>query len=146
MGMMANIVCKTVGVAGMSAVLYDAYSLGSENSQRNMQKVNADHFEKVVADTRSLSSESAMSGAMQKKVADFRMNNPLISMFGTASGFVSGALNSLADNIVPAACASIALAAKGTLAKIGAWGTVGYGIYTILKEGFGVSKKSPIDD
>ena len=61
MGMMANIVCKTVGIAGMSAVLYDAYSLGSKNSKRNMQKVNADHFEKVIADTRTLSSESAVS-------------------------------------------------------------------------------------
>ena len=74
MGMMANIACKTVGIAGMSAVLYDAYSLGSKNSKRNMQKVNADHFEKVIADTRTLSSESAVSGAMQKKVAD-TLNN-----------------------------------------------------------------------
>lgn len=146
MGMMANIVCKTVGIAGMSAVLYDAYSLGSKNSKRNMQKVNANHFEKVIADTRTLSSESAVSGAMQKKVADFRMNNPLISIFGTVSGFVSGALNSLGDNIIPAACASIALAAKGTLAKVGAWGTAGYGIYTVLKEGFGATKKSPMDE
>ena len=146
MGMMANIVCKTVGVAGMSAVLYDAYSLGKQNSQRNLQKVNADHFEKVIADTRTMSSESAMTGAMQKKIANFRMNNPLISAFGSVGGFISGALNSLGDNIIPTAFASIALATKGKLSKLGAFGTIGYGIYTVLKEGFGVSKQSPLDN
>ncbi len=146
MGTIANIACKTVGVAGMSAVLYDAYSLGKQNSQRNLQKVNADHFEKVIADTRTMSSESAMTGAMQKKIANFRMNNPLISAFGSVGGFISGALNSLGDNIIPTAFASIALATKGKLSKLGAFGTIGYGIYTVLKEGFGVSKQSPLDN
>ena len=146
MGTIANIACKTVGVAGMSAVLYDAYSLGKQNSKRNLQKVNADHFEKVIADTRTMSSESAMTGAMQKKIANFRMNNPLISAFGSVGGFISGALNSLGDNIIPTAFASIALATKGKLSKLGAFGTIGYGIYTVLKEGFGVSKQSPLDN
>ncbi len=146
MGTIANIACKTIGVAGMSAVLYDAYSLGKQNSQRNLQKVNADHFEKVIADTRTMSSESAMTGAMQKKIANFRMNNPLISAFGSVGGFISGALNSLGDNIIPTAFASIALATKGKLSKLGAFGTIGYGIYTVLKEGFGVSKQSPLDN
>lgn len=146
MGTIANIACKTVGIAGMSAVLYDAYSLGKQNSQRNLQKVNADHFEKVIADTRTMSSESAMTGAMQKKIANFRMNNPLISAFGSVGGFISGALNSLGDNIIPTAFASIALATKGKLSKLGAFGTIGYGIYTVLKEGFGVSKQSPLDN
>ena len=146
MGTIANIACKTVGVAGMSAVLYDAYSLGKQNSQRNLQKVNADHFEKVIADTRTMSSESAMTGAMQKKIANFRMNNPLISAFGSVGGFIGGALNSLGDNIIPTTFASIALATKGKLSKLGAFGTIGYGIYTVLKEGFGVSKQSPLDN
>lgn len=146
MGTIANIACKTVGVAGMSAVLYDAYSLGKQNSKRNLQKVNADHFEKVIADTRTMSSESAMTGAMQKKIANFRMNNPLISAFGSVGGFISGALNSLGDNIIPTTFASIALATKGKLSKLGAFGTIGYGIYTVLKEGFGVSKQSPLDN
>lgn len=146
MGTIANIACKTVGVAGMSAVLYDAYSLGKQNSKRNLQKVNADHFEKVIADTRTMSSESAMTGAMQKKIANFRMNNPLISAFGSVGGFISGALNSLGENIIPTTFASIALATKGKLSKLGAFGTIGYGIYTVLKEGFGVSKQSPLDN
>ena len=146
MGTIANIACKTVGVAGMSAVLYDAYSLGKQNSKRNLQKVNADHFEKVIADTRTMSSESAMTGAMQKKIANFRMNNPLISAFGSVGGFISGALNSLGDNIIPTTFASIALATKGKLSKLGAFGAIGYGIYTVLKEGFGVSKQSPLDN
>lgn len=146
MNMMGNILCKTVGIAGMSAVVYDAYSRGKANSSRNTQAADADHFEKIIADTRSCSTESAMTSAMQNKVRDLRMNNPLVSMFGSIQGFISGALNSLGDNIIPTTFASIALAAKGKISKLGAWGTIGYGIFTVLREGFGVTKKTPMDN
>lgn len=31
MGIVSTIVCKTAGIAGMSAVVYDAYSVGRAN-------------------------------------------------------------------------------------------------------------------
>ena len=34
---------------------------------------------------------------------------------------------------------------RGTASKVGAWGVAGYALYTVLKEGFGFSKKSPMD-
>ena len=145
MGTLAKIVCKGVGVAGMSAVLYDAFTVAKKNSTRVSMMSDADHFERVHADTRTLTSESYVNNAIQKKVADFRNNNSLISIAGNIKGFVSGFFNSLGDNIVPTALASLALAAKGVFAKIGAWGLAGYGLYVVAKEGFGLSKKSPMD-
>lgn len=145
MGIMANIVCKTAGVAGISAVLYDAYSVAKVNSRRVSENDEANRYLKIHADTRTLSTESYINNAIQKKVTDWRMNSPFNSAAGSLKGFVSGFLNSLADNIVPATCASIALATKGTTAKIGAWGLALYGIYTVAKEGFGFTKKSPMD-
>ena len=47
MGTVSNIICKTVGIAGMSAVAYDAYSVAKKNSARVSQMETADHFEKV---------------------------------------------------------------------------------------------------
>ncbi len=144
MGIMANIVCKTAGVAGMSAVLYDAYSLGKANSKRVSEDAEADRFIKIHAETRTLSTESPIKNAMQKRVAKWRADMPFMSTLYSIKGFTGGLLDSLADNIVPAACASIALAAKGTFAKIGAIGLAGYGVYQVAKEGFGFTKKTPM--
>lgn len=145
MGMMANIVCKTAGVAGMSAILYDAYSVGKIESKRVSEDMEAEHYLKIHESTRTLSTESEVQNAIQKKVADFRMNTPFISAAGSVKGFAKGFFDSLGENIIPAACASVALAAKGVAAKIGAWGLAAYGLYIVAKEGFGFTKKSPMD-
>lgn len=145
MGIVSNIVCKGIGVAGMSAILYDAYQVGKSHSKRTSQQLTADHFEKVIANTRTNSSESPVSCAMQKKISNFRMSNPIISSVGNITGAVSGFLGSLGENIIPAITTSTALAGKGKWAKAGAWGTVGYALYIIAREGFGFTKKTPMD-
>lgn len=141
-----KIVCKTVGVAGMSAALYDAYSVAKAQSARTSQKNQADFFERVTADTRTTANESPMAGAMQKKVANMRMNNPLVSATGSVKGAISGFFSSLGDNLIPVGFASLALAGKGFWAKLGAWGTVGSALLIIAREGFGFTKKSPMDN
>ena len=138
-----KIVCKTVGIAGMSAVLYDAYSVAKLNSSRKSDVENADYFEKVYSDTRSTDTESPLQASMQKKVADIRMKNTLVPILSRIKGFISGGLNSLADNIIPVTFASLALAGKGIAAKIGAWGVGLYGAFIVLKEGFGLGKNNP---
>ena len=145
MGMVSNIVCKTVGIAGMSAVLYDSYSVAKKNAGRVSQMENADHFEKVHTSTRTLSGESSVNRAMQKKVAEMRMDNPLFSIMGNIKGFTKGFLNTLGNNLIQVAFSALALATKGTMSKIGAWGVAGYGVFTVLKEGFGLGKNTPVD-
>lgn len=145
MKIVPKIICKTVGIAGMSAVIYDAYTLGNRNSQRTKLMVNADHFEKVHYSTRNLTNESALNRGIQKKVANLRMENPLFSVYGSAKGFIKGFLDSLGNNIIPVTFAALALAGKNTVSKIGAIGVAGYGLFTILHEGFGVGKSTPID-
>lgn len=145
MGTFSNIVCKTVGVAGMSAVLYDAYSLARADSKRQSQVVTADYFQKVHADTRTLSNESQVDNAVQKGIRDFRIDNSIVPVYGNVKGFVTGFLKSLGNNIVPVSFASLALATKGTLSKVGAWGVAAYGLYKVAKEGFGIGKISPMD-
>jgi len=142
---LGRIVCKTAGIAGMSAVLYDAYSVGSANTKRYSQKIEADHFEKVHAETRTLENESRVGQALQGKVAKFRSNNPLVSLYGKIAGFASGFFSSLGDNLIPTAFASLALAGKGFWAKAGAWGLAASGVYIIAKEGFGFGKHTSAD-
>lgn len=145
MGTVSNIVCKTVGVAGMSAILYDAYSVATKNAGRVSQMENADHFEKVHSSTRTLSGESSVNRAMQKKIAEMRMDNPLFSIMGNVKGFAKGFLNTLGNNLLAVGFSSLALATKGTMSKIGAWGVAGCALFTVAKEGFGLGKNTPVD-
>jgi len=142
----ANIVCKTVGIAGLSAVTYDAYAMAKHHSSAQSAEMTADIFEKTIAAERSNSSASHLTGAMQKKVADLRMKNPIVPIFGKFKGFVEGFISSLGDNIIPVTCSAIALGAKGTIQKAGAWGLAIFGAYTVAKEGFGLGKTAPVDE
>ena len=142
----ANIVCKTAGIAGLSAITYDAYAMAKHHSNATSAEVSADIFEKAVAAQRSNSTASYLTGAMQNKVADFRMKNPVVPLFGKIRGFIEGFFSSLADNIIPTTLSAIALGTKGKTQKAGGWGLVIYGIYQLAKEGFGLGKTAPVDD
>ena len=145
MGTLANVVCKAVGIAGMGAVLYDAYTLGSIKSSRGAAKATANHLTDVVAAQRTATTDSYVSSAIQNKVSDLRMSNPLVPLWGRVQSFVNGTLDSLGNNIIPVICSTLALLTKGFTSKLGAWGLVGCGVYTIAKEGFGIGKHSPMD-
>lgn len=142
----ANIVCKTVGIAGLTAVTYDAYAMAQHHSSAASAELSADTFEKVVAAERSNSNASHLTGTMQKKVADFRMKNPIVPLFGKVKGFIEGFFSSMADNIIPTTLSAIALGTKGKLQKAGAWGVAIYGAYLLAKEGFGLGKTAPVDE
>lgn len=143
MSTISTILCKTVGIAGASAVIYDAYTVGKASSKRISDITNADYYEKIHTTRRSLTNESHVSNAIQNKVTDMRYNNPIIPLWGKTKGFIYGVITSLGDNILPTTLATLAIATKGIFSKIGAWGLVGYGVYTALKEAFGIGKISP---
>ena len=142
----ANIVCKTAGIVGLSAVTYDAYAMAKHHSNAASAEISADIFEKAVAAQRSTSTASYLTGAMQNKVADFRMKNPIVPIFGKFRGFIEGFISSLADNIIPTTLSALAIGTKGKIQKAGGWGLAIYGIYQLAKEGFGLGKTSPVDE
>ena len=141
----ANIVCKTVGVAGMSLAVYDAYAMAQHHSMAGSLETSADVYEKAVAAERSNTSASHVTSAMQSKIANLRMNNPIVPIIGKAKGFVTGFISSLGDNIMPITLSALAIATKGFVQKCGAWGLGIYGVYQVAKEGFGLGKSTAVD-
>ena len=141
----ANIVCKAAGISGLSIAAYDAYAMAKHHADASTASTSADTFESVIAAQRSNSSASAFTNAMQEKVGDLRMKNPLVPLFGKIKGFGEGFLSSLGDNIIPIALSSVAIGTKGFIQKAGAYGLGIYGVYLLAKEGFGLGKTSPID-
>ena len=142
----SNIVCKTVGIAGMSAVIYDAYAMAQHHSAAGAFETSADVYEKAVAAERSNANASHITGLMQRKIANLRMNNPVVPIFGKLKGFVAGFISSLGENIIPIVLSTATLATKGTMQKAGAWGLGIYGLYQVAKEGFGLGKSSAVDE
>ena len=142
MSVLSTVLCKTAGIAGASAVIYDAYSVGKANSKRVADYTNADYFEKIHTTKRTLTNESPVSNALQNKITNMRYDNPIVPIYGKTKGFIFGMLTSLGNNLLPASLATLALSTKGIFAKIGAWGVLACGISTILKEGFGINKQS----
>ncbi|MBR1776515.1 hypothetical protein IJ750_05535 [bacterium] len=146
MNLAGKIICKTAGVAGVSAVLYDAYATGRHHAMSGGQMQNADTFQYIISAKRTTSDESPVTGALQDKLSDLRMNNPIIPAYGKTKGFIKGTFSSLGNNLVPIIFSSMALAGKNAWAKVGAWGLAAYGLYTVLKEGFGIGKNTPVDN
>lgn len=142
---MANILYKTVGIAGMSAVIYDTCATAKRYSSVEAERFSSDVYESTIAARHSNTNASYVTGAMQDKISNLRTNNPIIPFLGKIKGSVAGTLNGLADNIIPIALSSMALAGKGFMQKTGAWGLGIYGIYQIAREGFGIGKTTPID-
>ena len=140
-----NIVCKTVGITAMSAVLYDSAKIGKAVSINSTNARQADAYESIEASRRTTSNVSPVTNMVQNKVAQLRMNNPIRPAIQRAKGYVKGFLLGLGTNIIPVSLASMAIAGKGAFAKIGAWGCAIYGLLTVLKESFGVGKSSPVD-
>ena len=146
MANISNIVCKTVGIAGMSAAIYDAYGMAHHHSASGALESSADVYEKAVAAERSNANASYVTGAMQNKIANFRMNNPIVPIIGKTKGFITGFIGSLGENIIPITLSTLALATKGISQKAGAWGLGIYGVYQVAKEGFGLGKNSAVDE
>ena len=142
----SNIVCKTVGIAGMSAAIYDAYSMAQHHSSAGAFETSADVYEKAIAAERSNTNASHVTGVMQSKIANIRMNNPIIPILGKIKGFTAGFVGSLGENIIPITLSTLALATKGFAQKAGAWGLGIYGAYQVAKEGFGLGKSSAVDE
>ncbi len=143
---MANIICKTAGIAGMSAVVYDSYAHAKHHAHVAEEELSADVYQKAFDAKRTTETQSHLTGEMQKKIMDIRMKNPVISVFGKTKGFIEGFLLGLGDNIVPVICSSLALATKGFTQKLGAWGLAGYALVKVIHEGFGVGKSTAVKD
>lgn len=145
MGLVANIACKTAGIAGLSAMVYDANKKANMFAKVGEQKATADTFEQVVATKRTMGTASATTNVLQQKVSDFRTSNPIVPFFGKINGYIKGFLKSAGDNIIPVTLSAVALGGGKKWQKAGAWGLAGYLVYMVLKEGFGVGKSTPVD-
>ena len=143
---MANLICKTVGIAGMSAVIYDAHAHAKHHAKVCEEEMSADVFQRAVDAKKTTETQSHLTGTMQKEVMNIRMKNPIIPVLGKTKGYIEGFLLGLGDGFIPVICSSLALAAKGFWQKAGAWGLAAFALFKVVHEGFGVGKATAVKD
>lgn len=145
MKLAAKIICRTMGTAGMGIALYDAFNVANQYSKIGSQKETAKYYEKAYFNSRTTDAVSYSDKAIQEKVFDLRTKNPIPYIYGRIKGWTEGALYSLGNSLCLVGTSAIALTSKGKLAKIGATGVAVVAAINVLRSGYGVGKKHPMD-
>lgn len=145
MKLAAKIVCRTLGTVGMGVALYDAVNVANQFSKNGAQKEQAKYLEKAYFDSRTIDTVSYSNKIIQDKVFDYRTRNPLPALWGRLKGGVEGTLYSLGNSLFLVGSSALALTAKNVFAKIGATGVALTACYNVLRSGYGMGKKHPMD-
>ena len=107
-----KILAKTIGIAAMGMVGYDAYNYGKWQAKTNTKVTTADWLAHVNENSQTLDSNSVIGNKVKtgfnKWFVDHRINASLAGM----GGFFSGMVKSLEDNVIPFGLAAGALMFK----------------------------------
>ena len=127
----ANILTKTAGIAAACLVLYDSHKTGKMISQQNIKLGIAGRLPDQYIRSRRQEDMSTVTSNFRDKIFAERVNFDLPDKINGITGYVKGAFEQLAYNIVPALLATGALV-KNRFSKACGIGLGVYGIYYAL--------------
>lgn len=140
-----QVVCKTIGVAGMAAAMVDVVSGTKAAARHRAHAASANYLEDAYFNSRTTDNISANSNRLRSLAFDFQTWNPLPTIAGKFKGGLNGALYSLGVQLPAIVCSALALTTKGFLSKLGAAGVVLGISYNIARNGFGLGKTHPMN-
>lgn len=139
-----QVICKTVGVAGMGLALYDTVQSCKDASRKGGHVATANFLEKAYYNSRTIDNISTNQNNIRKKTFEVKTKLPLPTLMGKIKGGINGIFYSLGNYLPMIVCSSLAILCKGFWSKLGAIG-VGCGIlYNILRNGLGLGKEHPM--
>ena len=145
MNMVAKIACRTIGTVGMGMALCDAWRVSSHYAKIGGNAAQARYLSKAYYSSRTTDKVSYAQSAIAEKTFDVRTRNPLPLFFGRVKGRAAGFLYGLGNFLPAVACSALALTCKNWGAKLGALGVLAATCFNILRQGFGVGKKNPMN-
>lgn len=152
---MANpltIVSKLLGAAGAAAVLYEANVVGVTKSKKAQIVSVSDRLpDQYVASTK-LDIESPITAKIKEKTFEWQLDWNLPEFLSGIKGYFEGAIESLSNNIIPAALATGALVFGGllgrgsgkSLAKLCALGLAAVGVKRLLYDTWGIGREKSL--
>jgi hypothetical protein len=145
MKLAAKILCRTLGTAGMGVALYDASQVCGQYARNGAEHESSKYLENAYFNSRTVDEVSFSDNSLRQKTFDLRTKNPLPALWGKAKYGSYGVLYSLGSNLPLVASSACALVSKGTLAKIGALGTVLITAYKVLRNGYSMGRQNPME-
>lgn len=129
---------KTVAVGTLGLVGYDAHVLGLMEADSYSKARDAKHLVKASTNTLFLDSPSAVTADMKNEIFRIEAEQNTRTFFNKGIGYIKGFFYSLIRNVVPFAIGTATLLISDKkFCKIGGWSLVGYGLFKVVKDGFG---------
>lgn len=134
---------RGAGAAALYFIARDAHNFGKIKSDIEVKTKNAKAAQYFLENTMTLGRPSKTASDIQNSIFRLELNNRLRGFVNSIIGYFKGIGTTLVANVVPLGLGFAALFAKNRalpLAKGSAIGLGVYGIYSILKDGFGIGK------
>ena len=136
---LGKILVKTVGAAALGCVGYDAYKKAKWQAKTRYKNTSADLMTRIHMTAQSTDELSATRSKIKNSINEWYMTNGITPHFSAIGGFISGAVSSLVDNVVPFGLAAGTLMLnKG--AKYCAFGLGLYAAKFLITDVLGIGK------
>lgn len=135
-----NFLTKSVGVAGLGLIAYDAHHAGKIYAPMYEKNHKAEQLSERYLDELKLDSPSVVKEATKKRIFRFFIDENISGFFTTIGGYCKGFGSMLVDNIAPLALAGGTFIGKGIFSKLCGAGLLAYGGIFLLQEFFGIGK------
>lgn len=135
-----------IGAGAVALTAYNAHVLGKLNADTYSRSREADRMADAAWNMSLQDEPNVIETKMKNKIFGFRLDNNLFMPINSAIGYVSGAVGSLVNNVVPLSLGLGAMLAKNKYVKIGS--LIGLGLYSgykILHEGFGIGRPNRLN-
>lgn len=136
-----NFLTKSVGVATLGLVAYDAHVAGKIEAPKYEKNHKAESLEEHYFNDMKLDSPSIVKSAVKKEIFKHHVDENLSGFFTSGIGYFNGAFSMLARDFIPLGLAAGTIATKGIFSKFCGAGLLAYGGIFLLQEVFGIGKE-----
>lgn len=134
---------RGAGAAALYFIARDAHNFGKIRSDIEVQSKNAKAAQYFLENTMTLDRPSRTAADIQNGIYKLELNDRFRGFVNSIIGYFKGIGTTLIHDVVPLGLGLTALFAQKRalpLAKGSAIGLGLYGVYTVLKDGFGIGK------
>ena len=129
---------KGAAIGALGLVGYDAHVLGLIEADTYSKSHDAKHLVKSATNTLYLDSPSAVTADVKNEIFRIEAEQNTRTFFNKGVGYFKGFFYSLIRNVVPFAIGTTTLLVSNKkVCKAGGWLLVGYGLFKLIKDGFG---------
>lgn len=140
-----NLVAKGVGVASLYIIGRDAHSWAKIRADERMKTKNAEAAAYYLDNAMTLNKPSKFHNNIKKKFLQWELSENIRGSINATRGYIGGFFASLVSNVIPFALSSVALLAKGKAAAGSAIALGAIGLYTVIKQGFGLGNSHDLN-